>query len=304
MRSCRITLALTLTGLVVATAQGQGIGGLIKKKVGDAVKPKEDQAAKDAPKKDAPTESSPFKYPLTAETMAAFKRGLEMEIRMRANYRSGVAKHAAATAAYEKCEQGIPLRPEASKIADEGSSRMDKAKTPEETQTAVQWMQKELMGLTTKVCGAEPGPLPDQAQSFTKAQEAGAIEFGKNATRKPTGDGPPGDPVLSRPECLESDSMENFVACGSDRTSGYVFPQQQQEIPAELVELYFREYALFKELVSKFCSLDKQTRADAARQGVRVQGSRDEIFWIFPKDFSAMVNPHCETLMNLLEELM
>ena len=298
MRYSRITLALALTGLVVATAQGQGIGGLIKKKVGDAVKPKEDQ-----PAKDAPSESSPFKYELTAETMAAFKRGLELEIKMRADYRSRVAKHAAATAAYKKCEQGIPFRPEASKIADEGSSRMDKAKTPEETQSAMQWMQKEMMGLTTKVCGAEPGLPPDQAQSFTKAQEAGAIEFGKNATRKPPRDRSHEDPMPPHPECVESDSVENLVTCGSDSPSGYVFPQQQ-EIAAELLELFLHEYGLFKELVTKFCSLDKQTRADAAKHGVRVQGSRAEIFWIFQKDFAAMVNPHCETFMNLLAELM
>ena len=298
MRYSRITLALALMGTIAATAHGQGIGGLIKNKVGDAVKPKEEQAAKDAP-----SESSPFKYELTAETMAAFKRGLELEIKMRADYKTRAAKHVAATAAYKKCEQGIPLRPEASKIADEASSRMDKAKTPEETQSATQWMQKEMMGLSTKVCGAEPGPPPDQAQSFTKAQEAGAIEFGKNATRKPPRDAPHEDPILPRPECLESDSVENLVPCGSDSPSRYVL-SQQQEIDAELIELYLHEYGLFKELITKFCSLDKQTRADAAKHGVRVQGSNDQIYWIFTKDFAAMVNPHCETLMNVLVEVM
>lgn len=283
------------------------IGGLIKRKVADAVKPKEEQAPK------AETgDASPFKYELTAETMAAFKRGLELELKMRREYRARVAKHTSDVETRKKCQNGIPTRPEAAKIAEEGSSRMDKATTPAETQAAMKWMQDAMLGLMTKVCGAEPALPPDQTQSFNQAQEAGAIEFGKGATRKPPRDKPSDDSTPPREECLErDDSLEgsdavalDLLSCGDDSSSGHVGHAQQQQLAPELLELFLHEYGLFKELVTKFCSLDRQTRADAVKNGIQVQGSHDKIFWVFSKEFATMVNPDCQVLMDLLAELM
>jgi hypothetical protein len=302
MRYHRITLALALTGLVVATAQGQGIGGLIKKKVGDAVKPKEEQ-----PPKASQDESSPFAFELTTEAMAAFKRGLEMEIRMRADYRSGVVKHAAATAAYKKCEQGIPFRPEASKIADEGSSRMDKAKTSEETQSAMQWMQKEMMGLTTKVCGAEPGLAPDQTQSFRKAEEAAATEFAKGLTRKSRREEPnePREDSVT-PEivdgCLEESESSDFASvpmhlggeCTHSPAAGAAPKPRLQD-----VETYLHDYRTTKEFVVKYCSLSPEMRADAEKNGIRVPGAGEKVYWIFPRWFAVWVGPDCDHLIKL-----
>jgi len=299
----QLMLAILITLPHSAHAQ---IGGLIKRKVADAVKPKEEPAPK------AETgEASPFKYELTAETMAAFKRGLQLELKMRREYRARVEKHTADVQAHKKCENGIPTRPEAAKIGEEGSSRMDKATTPAETQAAVKWMQDEMLALMTKVCGAEPTPPPDQTEAFKQAQEAGAIEFGKGATRKPPRDKPSDDAAPPREECLEGDESPaagdvaavDLLSCDDDSSSGYVGQAHQQQISPELLELFLHENALFRELVIRFCNLDKATRTDAVKNGVRLQGSHDKIFWVFTKEFATWVNPDCQALMALLEEL-
>jgi hypothetical protein len=223
-----------------------------------------------------------------------------------------MAKYTAAKAAYKKCEGEIPFRPEASKIADGASTRMDKAKTSEETQAAMAWMQKEMAGLMTKVCGTEPGAAPEYAPDLTKAQEAGAIEFGKGATRKAVPDKPSQDPAPRIPECpdlgspTEDANAANIISCGDESSAGDEDESLQglQGVDPKLLELYLNQYALFKELIAKFCSLDKQSRADAVKSGIRVQGSNNTIYWIFSKEFASMVNPHCDALMALLTELM
>jgi hypothetical protein len=303
-------LAIALVPLVATNRAEAQLGGLIKKKVADAVKPKEEQKAANQPEA-----ASPFKYELTAETMAAFKRALELEARMRkdlrADHQARVAKYTAAKAAYEKCGGGLPSRPEASKIAEEASSRMDNAKTPDETRAAMEWMQKEMAGLRTKVCGAEPGSAPEPSPDLTKAQEAGAIEFGKGATRKPTPDKPSGDPPMDFPECLDfSLSIEDAdaartVRCGDDDSVGANEESREglQGLDSELVGLFLQQYALFKEVIIAFCSLDSQSRATAVKNGIRVQGSNDSIYWVFSQTFAFWVNPYCGVLMALLTEL-
>jgi hypothetical protein len=300
-------VAIALVPLVATNPAEAQLGSLIKKKVADAVKPKEEQKATDQPEA-----ASPFKYELTAETMAAFKRGLELEVKMRkdlrADHQARVAKYTAAKAAYEKCEGGLALRPEASKIAEEASSRMDKAKTPDETQAAMNWMQKEIAGLRTKLCGAEPGAAPEYSPDLTKAQEAGAIEFGKGATRKPAPNTPSGDPTLPFAQCLDLGSTSedanaaSILSCGDEGFAGG--HDESLRGQGELLGLFLQQYGLFKELVIKFCSLDTKSRGDAVKSGIRVQGSNDQIFWVFSKEFAFWVNPYCDALMALLTELM
>lgn len=302
--------AIALLAIVAIHPAEAQLGGLIKKKVADAVKPKEEQKAADTPE-----EASPFKFELTDETMAAFKRGLELEVKMRddlrADHKARVAKYTAAKAAYEKCQQGIPMRPEAAKIADEASTRMDKAKTSEETQAAMKWMQDEMAGLVSKLCGAEPGPAPEYAPDLSKAEEAGAIEFGKGATRKPTPNKPSDDSTMTIPECLdhglpiEDGTATNSFRCGAYNSLGGndESPEGVQGLGAELVGLFLQQYAMFKEVIIKFCSLDSQSRGAAVKNGLRVQGSNDAIYWVFSKAFAFWVNPYCSVLMALIERI-
>jgi hypothetical protein len=293
-------LATALVAIVATNPAEAQLGGLIKKKVADAVKPKEEQKAPDQAE-----EASPFKFELTAETMAAFKRGLELEVKMRADIRADhkarVAKYDAAKAAYKKCEAGIAMRPEAAKIAEEASTRMDNAKTPAETQAAMKWMTDEMVALRTKVCGAEPGPAPEYAPDLTKAQEAGATEFGKGATHKPPPNNTSGDATTGIPECvdpglpIEDGVSGSLVLCDDDESF--------ERVQGETVALFLQQYALFKEFIIKFCSLDIASRAAAVKNGIRVQGSNNQIFWVFSVAFSVWVDPNCTVLMALLKAI-
>jgi hypothetical protein len=291
--------------LLPQTARGQ-LGGLIKKKVADAVKPKEEPAPKELI-----ADKDPYKFEISDASIAAFKRGLELEIKMRNDYRASAAKYKSAVEARKKCELSFATRPEAAKIGEEGSSRMDNAKTPAETQAAVKWMQDAMLELLTKLCGADPGPPPDQAKAFAKAQEAGAIEFGKVASRRPPSEKPSDDSARPQTECFEVEyasesgaaARATVLACGAESWSGNVGELQQSGFSSILVELFLRDYGMFKELVIRFCNLDKKSREDAVKNGVRVQGSNDTIWWIFTKEFAAETHPNCEVLMALIELL-
>ncbi len=173
MQKMRLVCGLLLMFALAEDAHGQRVGGLIKKKVEQATKPKEAEATKDAAQ-----EASLFSFEPNAEAMASYKRGLDVEIKSRNEYRGRLAK-LKTVEEYGMCQQATMTSPDAIKVAEELMARMGKAKTPEDYQEIVAFQDESYKAMALKACGEDPKLLiQEQSEVFAKAQAAAAQEAG------------------------------------------------------------------------------------------------------------------------------
>jgi hypothetical protein len=292
MLTSRIIAALLLSFTITTNADGQ-IGGLIKRTVKEATKPKEEKDAKAAATPDTP----PFPYELNEASMASFKRGLELEVQVREDYKNRLAK-LKTPEQYQACTSAAAASPEFQKVMEEYATRVGGARTPDESQKAVAWFNESIAALSTKRCGDDPQKLKsEQASIFRKAEEAAAIEFAKGWT-KPSRPDASGDSTSDQPnDCLEGDDdtssmpMHLLAEC-----TAVVIPQQGTSAETEEKVKWFRET---KELLEKYCSLSPEMRADAQQRGISVPGTGNNIYWVFSKRFAIWVGDDCDHLMKL-----
>jgi len=183
MQSLKVTTLLSLAvalSTAPSIAQGQ-IGGLIKKKVGQAVK----GGDKTAPKKEETSNGSRLPRPVTASTFAAFQRGIEVERRERRE----TAKFLATIKTreqYEACQNQIPMSPEGQKIGAMIGTLKENATTEDVQKLSVK-VNDEYAKLTLAKCGEDPSKYSGnwrQAQ-IAKADAAGVKEFSANLGTKP-----------------------------------------------------------------------------------------------------------------------
>ena len=297
----RVFAALLFTCAVVTTADAQGIGGMIRKKVESVAKPKDEAQKTEA---SLGERSTAFDY--TPGTMASFKRGLELEARIREDYRRQVAALKTPDQ-YTACQGQISSTPEAMKILEEMGVRKEKAKTTEEITKVSEWMGGEFKKLILKRCGEDPGPLRQRQQEvFLKATEAGASEFAKGWEKKTPSPEEPADAAAAPLDVATFACAEGESDVTSDCDAGHsavVLPLANVRLRADTTsdEEKQREYAVLKERVEKYCSLSKEMQADAEKNGIRVPGTGKDIYWVFPRGFAIWVGPDCDHLMKLFK---
>ena len=78
------------------------------------------------------------------------------------------------------------------------------------------------------------------------------------------------------------------------------YSESLQEQPNASTDQKVLEYLKTSELVTKFCSLSKEMRQDAMKNGIRVPGQGDKIYWVFSKDFANWVGDSCEDVLKLI----
>lgn len=232
MQKTRFALGLILMFALADDAQAQRIGGLIKKTVDKATKPKEATP----PTKEAAPEPSLFSFEPNADAMASFKRGLDIEIKARNEYRSELAK-LKTEEQYEACQQSMIMSPEGIKLSEEMVARTDKAKTPEDFQKLSAWQVESYETLAMKQCGADPRKLDEQRRTiFDNASKVAAKEVGKGWKGK----APLSDETILRdynvlkelaakfcslPADLRQEAQENGIrVAGSGSNVFWVFP--------------------------------------------------------------------------------
>ena len=296
MQTIKLVWSLILVLAVADTAHAQGIGGLIRKKVEQATKPKDEQAPKEAGQ-----DRSLFSFEPTAEALASYKRGLELEVRLRNEYRDRLAR-LKTSEQYQACEQGAATSPDALKLAEESSARMDKATAPEELQKVYVWQNERFKAIALKQCGEDPRPLIQQrAEVLRKAEEAGVREAAKGWKRRPAREDHDGARE-------ESDFTPDQTPLEDPAEPADIAPVATRSIPArwhvaerrqQSSEIDLQDYRLMKELVTKYCSLSPAMRTDAEANGIRVPGTGNNIYWVFPQWFAVWVGPDCAHLMKL-----
>ena len=292
MLTSRIFAALLLSFTVTTNADGQ-IGGLIKKTVKEATKPKEEKDAKAA----ATPETPPFPYELNEASMAAFKRGLELEVQMREDYKNRLAK-LKTPEQYRACTTETATSADAQKIMEEYAKRTESAKTPDESQKVVTWFSESLTVLSQKSCGDDPQKLrSEQNNTFKKAEEAGALEFAKGWT-KPSKPDESDDTAFEQPRgCPEGD--DDASAMPMQLVDECITTTIQQQGTAAQTEEKLKWYRDTKELLEKYCSLSREMRATARERGLSVPGTGTNIYWVFDRKFAIWVDEDCDHLMKL-----
>jgi len=170
-----VAVAILLSLCVAASAQAQGIGSAIKKKVTQAANGSPTTAAQQSPAQSG----SKLGFQLTDPVLQAFKNGLDAQIAGRQAYLKTIA-NLKTQDEYDQCAGYAMASPDAMALNEEYINRMDKATNPADMQKLMTWMSDSMKVLTTKACGPDPAPARNaQNDEFGKALDAGVAEFGK-----------------------------------------------------------------------------------------------------------------------------
>lgn len=168
----RIRLALgLLLGVLTATAVVDAqLGGLIRRKVEESVKPKPEPTKPEPPKPGAASAAPPLGCSVDGDAMDRLLKGLEAERAAR----EAALKEAAGTseAQYSACTGKLATSPEAQKIFGELTSLPENA-TPAQSQAASDKMAKAMTALLEQQCGPTPAESRDRLNK--KFDDAGKV---------------------------------------------------------------------------------------------------------------------------------
>jgi hypothetical protein len=136
------------------------LGGLIKRKVKEAIKAPEKTSGDQKP---TAAESKPGRptvgtnsnvFEITEPVFAGVIRGLETEIRLQSEFRAELAKYPTQEQ-YDQCLLKVAQSPEYAKIRDAFAKTME-SKSSEQLTAATQKMGADLDALTNKLCPVKP----------------------------------------------------------------------------------------------------------------------------------------------------
>ena len=266
MTTTRLGVSLVLALVVLSPAHelhGQGVGGLIKRKVGESVKAGDRREQSATADEQSPQSKLPRK--LSDMVVTSFKRGLEVE----RDHRQATVKLLAAIKTreqYNACQQALAMSPEMQKVMMSVANLPENA-TAEQSQKAMQKMQDDMVKLLVQRCGEDPGKYHDawRRQQMDSAEAAGVRAFSAGL-----GASGGGGPFLS-------------LELGPDDDRDF--------------------YRLLKEWIPPFCSLSKEAQQQAAEKGIRVPGSGKGISFVYTGAEAALLMQLCPVLMPLLNEL-
>jgi hypothetical protein len=159
MRATRELMPLAILVLLSLSAlpAHAGLGDMLKKKAAEVVK-------KDKAKPAATTETgkieSRIQPPVTAETIARFKAGMEYEIAERAKAAKFLST-VKSKDAYEKCKLDWAMSADGQKVSQQYLEAIGKAKTSEDTQKIAEEMGPLMEKAIEDKCGPDPGKYND-----------------------------------------------------------------------------------------------------------------------------------------------
>jgi hypothetical protein len=272
----RSAFAVIAIGILLATptmpAEAQGVRGLIKKKVAEAVKPAEQAKAEEMPA--ALQESNVV--PISDVSLEHFKRGLEVEIAERAALTKFLAS-IKTREQYQACSSGVAMSPEGQKIVMSMGDMPENA-TAEQMQAAMTKMNERITALVVKTCGEDPQQYAGkwrvdrlreiEAKAAAAAGPASGSDEG-SWSRSPTGpDG--GSAELTTPLAI-----------------------------VDFAGMTPAQYALLKERVISFCRAIKNGWVPPNTPIVKMPGTGRGV-WVFTQDEVQALLKQCETLMPLL----
>lgn len=310
-----IVLAVCAPLTLPLTAEAQ-LGGLIKKKVTEAIK-KPAEPAKPAEQKPAESSSqSAFSSDVLEITQPAFDaviRGLNAELRLQEEFRRELAKYPTPEE-YEACKARAAQSPEGAKIMAEYSNMPEKI-TPEDLQRRIQNMTTGMEALIKKVCPNDPNVW----NPYNRAQKLDSIHV----------------------QAAEAAGMAASTASLPDERGTFI-PVSFVVEPfifrgGRLASLTGRQYSVLVERIERGCELNGAPpgigartapapnipplpgmKADAppapasppapssgAPGGVKVPGVGNNVYWVFTGvEMGVLTPPNCRRFADLSKLLM
>jgi hypothetical protein len=150
-------LAILALLSVSALPAHAGLGDALKKKAAGLVK---GEKAKPAAATETGKVESRIQPPVTAETIARFKAGMEYEIAERAKAAKFLSS-VKSKDAYEKCKLDWAMSAEGQKVSQEYMEAMGGAKTSEEIQKVAERFGPRMEKAIDDKCGPDPGKYND-----------------------------------------------------------------------------------------------------------------------------------------------
>jgi hypothetical protein len=274
-RSIAVVLmfAASMTVGTPCTADAQ-LGGLIKKKVKEAIKPPE-KPSEPAPapagqsSNAAEEESGSSGLPsiaggvlvISPETIARVIRGLDSEAAMLADFHKVLAKYPTREQ-YEQCKHQVMLGPEGQKIAM-GMVNLPQNATPEQTQAVITKLNLEVEALQKKRCPLDPNDWNDSKRS----------ERVKQIHEKAAS--------LARPKPAPSTALK-FVVNPFDALPDTVSADTVLVITGG--GLSEREYSILIERLVKYCEARKLMDMSPDKGDVKIPGAGQDLYWIYKKE--------------------
>jgi hypothetical protein len=267
------------------SAQAQ-LGGLIKKKVTEAIKGPEKQPEQ-KPASSASTDNSPPGFgsdvlEITEPVFAGVIRGLETELRLQAEFRQELAKYPT-QAQYDECLAKVPESPEYKKIIEKLANLPENA-TGEQAMAASQKAAAEGQALTDKTCPVKPvdtvWPNGKKMERLEEIRGKAAEAAGSESSASNTG----------------WSGLELALIFTYDVEPGAAFAVWNS-----------RQYSIAIERIDRLCDYNNGPGAGGASSdgNLKIQGGGAGIFWVFTARETGVVNAaNCRKFKDLTKRLM
>lgn len=261
------------------------LGGLIKKKVKEAIKPPEKPAENPPAQSDQSSSGAPAlgkqsdDFPrvdgnsivLSKEILARVMRGMDSELALLADFDKVLAKYPTREA-FEECTQKAALSPEGQKIAQQMVSLPANA-TPEQSRAMIEKMGKEMEALRKKRCPNDPNDWSD----YRKEQRLEQIhnKAASMARGKPVSAGPVPHEIGRAALLFEMNPYDTV-------RDSVVNPAGDTVVVIKGGGLNGHDYEVAIERVVEYCMLKEQGVDVAPKKGgLTAPGAGNGIVWIY-----------------------
>ncbi|HMA20512.1 MAG TPA: hypothetical protein VKO87_06890 [Gemmatimonadaceae bacterium] len=289
-----VAASLSITAPQTVEAQ---LGGLIKKKVKEAIKPPEKPApASPAPADQPPASSSKEtdKLPrvkegagalvITPEMLARVTRGLDAELALMADFQKVLAKYPTREE-YEKCKSNAMLTPEGQKIM---ARYMDIPQNtpPEKARDMMMKAGADAEAYQKTKCPNDPSDWTEGKRS--ERVEQIHLKAASMARARPVSS-TSGNPKAGKPMLLyDVDPYEALPDTATDTVLVIGEGGLDQN-----------DYSAVIERIVKYCQLKKVMDMSPGKGTVRAPGSGKDIYWIFEdRELETLKTVNCDSFMK------
>ena len=264
-------IATCLLAVAAVPADAQ-IGGFLKKKAKEAVQApvQQQQAQQQSDEAAAQALSAPDIVPITQESTARFKKALNVEIRLRGEFRSMLASMKSKED-YEACKAEIAVSD--MELTMSALAAAGEKATPADLQKAIVKAAADLEAKVTKRCGGDPSAWPD----YKRAERLREIEGEASDAFAP-----PGSPEA--------------VGAGESATHGPAWLSTDDDAQGN-AHPYLRKYAIAKERWIPFCSAEA-AKTEGKYRRIKGQGS----VYVYSVEEAQVLSEHCPDVMATLNK--
>lgn len=297
-----LLVAASISMAAPQTTEAQ-LGGLIKKKVKEAIKPPEKPAPAAPAPADQPSASGSSaeseKLPhvkganallITPELLARVTRGMDAELAMMADFQKFLSKYPTYEE-YEKCKSNALMTPEGQKIMQR-MQNLPQNGTPEQLQAMMIKIGADADAFAKTKCPNDPNEWPQGRRS--DRVEKIHLKAASLARVKPvsatSGTHEPGKPTLlydvNPYEMLPDTVIDTVLVIGEGGLDPY-------------------EYSGVMERIVKYCSLKKVMDMSPGKGTVKVPGSGKDIYWVFEdEELNTLKTINCEAFLKKYDPLL